>query len=198
MTVQGQNECGTGAESGPLPIVVNAIPVPAITGENLVCKAQVATYIVQNQAGSSFIWTISGGAITSGQGTSQVSVLWGNPGPGSVAVAETAASGCIGNSALFQVTIDVCTGLPHVNADEFTIYPNPATTTLNIVFPLHAKGLYSISVFNHLGQMVSRQTKVSARESGVMLLDISSFLPGIYTIVLSSETGIQSRVFVKE
>ena len=55
--------------------------------------------------GSSYNWEVNNGVILSGQGTSNVSVLWGPEGIGSINVVETTLQGCVGE--LIQLQIDV-------------------------------------------------------------------------------------------
>jgi hypothetical protein len=70
------------------------------TNPDTVCVGAVGeNYWVTNTAGSTYDWTVSGGggAITSGQGTSAITVDWGNtPGlyPTAITVIETNAAGC--------------------------------------------------------------------------------------------------------
>jgi len=51
---------------------------PVISGNTTVCAGVPQTYSVPEITGSSYIWTISGGTILSGQGTYQIAVLWDN------------------------------------------------------------------------------------------------------------------------
>lgn len=44
------------------------------------CEESLATYYVSNALGSTFNWSVSGGSIAGGQGTSSLSVLWGTAG----------------------------------------------------------------------------------------------------------------------
>jgi hypothetical protein len=66
-----------------------------ITGSDSVCISVTGqTYSVTNTAGSSYLWTVSGGAITAGQGTNSITVDWGASGmEGSVSVTETNSCG---------------------------------------------------------------------------------------------------------
>jgi hypothetical protein len=70
------------------------------TNPDTVCVGAVGeNYWVTNTAGSTYDWTLNGGggSIASGQGTSAITVDWGNiPGlyPTAVTVIETNAAGC--------------------------------------------------------------------------------------------------------
>lgn len=62
-----------------------------ISGTLLSCNNQVVSYsVVPKISGSAFEWTVTGGTIVSGQGTSNITVLWNNAGNGTVQVSEIA------------------------------------------------------------------------------------------------------------
>lgn len=75
----------------------------------------------------------------------------------------------------------------------FTIYPNPATAELNI-----AKNggvvLYSVSVYNTLGQLVL----VKPNAENLSVLDISNLSQGQYYLKLSSDRGTETLKFLKQ
>lgn len=62
---------------------------PVITGNLQVCANNTYTYTVPHIAGSTYVWTATGGAITSGQGTNQIAVQWNNGALGTVYVVQT-------------------------------------------------------------------------------------------------------------
>ena len=93
VTVQGTNVCGSGTASS-LAVTINPIPVPTITGDDMVCLNDTESYATQTGM-TGYVWTVSaGGQILSGQGTSQVSVKWNNMGAQHLTVTYTNASGC--------------------------------------------------------------------------------------------------------
>ena len=66
-------------------------------------------YSCNNNPGSTYEWTITNGVITAGQGTSNVTVLWGEEGAGTLTVVETNTEGCSGTPATIEVTIECAT-----------------------------------------------------------------------------------------
>ena len=64
-----------------------------------------STYTCNNNAGSTYAWTVSNGVIASGQGTNTIDVLWGAEGVGGVAVTETTADGCVGDAVVYDVNV---------------------------------------------------------------------------------------------
>ncbi len=77
-------------------------PVPQITGKDTVCSNETVSYSTTNNIGNSYIWDITGGIVASGQGTPDITVLWGTDSTGTVSVSETtSANGCTGADSIF-------------------------------------------------------------------------------------------------
>jgi hypothetical protein len=62
---------------------------PPITGSSPVCSSSTQNYSVPAIAGSTYVWTVTGGTIQSGQGTTQITVLWNKGVAGTVNVVQT-------------------------------------------------------------------------------------------------------------
>lgn len=62
---------------------------PIISGSQDVCATDIYTYSVPDIAGSTYVWTVSGGTIISGQGTHQITVQWNDEAAGTVDVVQT-------------------------------------------------------------------------------------------------------------
>lgn len=77
--------------------VSNAAITPDIEGIDSVCpNASGLIYNIQDRSGATYTWTISGGTITAGQGTNEITVDWDNStGSGYVKVKEEINCGCI-------------------------------------------------------------------------------------------------------
>jgi len=198
VSVQGQNECGTGAASPAQTITVNAMPMPVISGIATVCKNQEITYTTASNAGSTYAWTVTGGTITSGQGSNQVSVLWGYPGTGTVSVSETSAASCSGTSPVYSVAINECTGLSESKAEEISIYPNPATEMLNVMVGTTIKNPVRIAIYNTMGQVVYQSAEIKTPLANPVSIDISNLNAGTYTLRVTGENEVFSKLFVKK
>jgi large repetitive protein len=102
----------------PVVVTVNPLPIPVITGPTPVCvsvSGSTSTYSTPNVAGNSYAWTITGGTITGGQGTNQITVSWTTAGAGSVGVTQTiTATGC-------AATV----------SQAVTVNPKPVTTPIS-------------------------------------------------------------------
>ncbi len=106
-------------------ITVNTLPVTSsITGDDSVCVNETGvSYNVTNTIGSSYNWTVPGGAaITAGQGSSSISVDWGATG-GNVSVTETNSSGCTGSAVNLSVSVLALPGAPTITGSD-TVYEN--------------------------------------------------------------------------
>jgi photosystem II stability/assembly factor-like uncharacterized protein len=75
--VRGKNNCGNGRTKG-LEVLVSTQPqaIIDIGGEGVACQNEFMEYHVGEVPGTVFIWELTGGVITAGQGTPQVTVQW--------------------------------------------------------------------------------------------------------------------------
>lgn len=101
-------------------ITLHASPVPSITGLSTTPANSLVSYSTMPVPGTTYAWSVTGGTIQSGQGTSSIIVLWGAGPLGTVTLSETVViGGCSATTAPFQVTI--------------TDIPNPSVTGKNPV-----------------------------------------------------------------
>ena len=81
---------GTAVDVGAYEFIGNNCTfAPTISGSNNVCNNAVWSYSVPNLLGSTYTWTVTGGTITNGQGTNQITVQWANGVAGTVGVVQT-------------------------------------------------------------------------------------------------------------
>jgi len=71
--------------------ISNATPPPcnfvtSVTGQTNVCTDNTVTYSTPFMAGSTYLWTVEGGIIVSGQGTNIIEVQWNNGIAGTVSL----------------------------------------------------------------------------------------------------------------
>jgi len=194
LNAQAANQCGVGPVSDDLEIEVENTPVPVVSGLTLICNDEQADYSVENNTGSTYNWDVVGGDIVAGSGTSTISVLWGDPGDGSVFVTETAATTCVGNSDYYEVTIDNCIGIGESTSNnEISLYPNPAKRNITLVFNGIANQKYTVIVYNSIGKEITEICGVTFGEKQNVNIDISSYKSGIYIVNLISESGENVR-----
>jgi len=65
-------------------VIVSEKPAPRISGPKELCAGDTASFAVPDMPGATYDWSVSGGVLLSGQGTSGITVSW--PAPGSYSV----------------------------------------------------------------------------------------------------------------
>lgn len=92
--VKVTNNCGT-SSAGCINVTVSALPAqPVLSGDTTVCQLDTFTYSLAPVSGATgYNWTVSGGQLLNGQGSSQVQVLWDGP-PGTHSVCAEALNNC--------------------------------------------------------------------------------------------------------
>jgi len=114
-------------------VTINQSPTPSISGLSTVCYNQTGVvYITNSNPPNTYNWNISGGVITAGQGTNQITVSWTTAGTFDMNVTETNVGTCSG-TASYTVTVN-----PSI------ISTQPATQTVcegtNVTFSVVASG----------------------------------------------------------
>jgi photosystem II stability/assembly factor-like uncharacterized protein len=189
LTVTGINDCGAGTPSDELIIGINATPDPSVSGPGIVCNNQEADYSTAEHIASIYTWEVTGGTITAGAGTWQITVHWGSPGTGHVTVNEMTNWGCDGDSETLDVNIDDCTGIGEGTAETVRIYPNPASDKVQVMNLEDA----TIRIFNLLGSEI----KTIFHADGNKAMDMSPFDKGIYFVKVEQGSGVEVFRLVK-
>ncbi len=147
-----------------------------------------STYTCNGAANSTYNWTVTNGVIASGQGTNTVNILWASTGLGNVSVIETTAEGCVGTTLSQDVVV-----IP-VNVEELSnqmlLYPNPATTELNLQITSDLIGT-DLFVFDALGKQILKQQILSTNTT----INTSSFAVGSYVVKVGG--GVKKFAVVK-
>jgi hypothetical protein len=102
---------------------------------------------------STFVWSVEGGEIWSGQGSKSVEIEWRSAVSGRVKVIETNENGCSGDTVYLQTAFEIPAGLGS-HTSPVSIYPNPVGDVLYIMGLNPGNG--SIEFYSLLGQMVFR------------------------------------------
>tara|TARA_R110002049_G_scaffold296540_3_gene484716 strand:- start:3349 stop:7809 length:4461 start_codon:yes stop_codon:yes gene_type:complete len=170
-----------------------AVVTSAITGVTSTFVNAIETYSVTNTNGSSYVWNVTNGAITSGAGTNSITVNWGSTiGSGTISVTETNASGCIGDSVVQSINIGT-TGIQNFDlAHAMTIAPNPSNgrTTVSLI---GTKDAYDVEVLD----MVGKQIKIATNQVGSYEIDLSSEKKGTYVIRVRSQNKVGTKLYIK-
>jgi len=87
-------------------VTVYALPMPSITGPATSCVGLTGNVYSTQPGMTGYLWAVSaGGTITSGTGSSTITVIWNSAGAQSVNVTYTGANGCAGTSPSYGVTV---------------------------------------------------------------------------------------------
>lgn len=162
-----------------------------IVGSSSSSEGTTETYTYDNTAGSSYAWTVVGGTIVSGQGTSTITVMWDTVGTGSVSVVETNADGCTGDEVSFDV--DVAVGIIEIKAYPVIIYPIPADDQV-IINANGWSGLALVRVTDLSGRLVE-ELQMNGSQLNMSVTNLAS---GQYIVTVSGEKGTtEGRIVVQ-
>ena len=76
-------------------VIVNPLPVPAISGPASVCPASTGNVYTTQPGMTGYVWTVSsGGTLVSGSGTNAITVTWNTAGPQTISVIYTNFNSC--------------------------------------------------------------------------------------------------------
>jgi hypothetical protein len=149
------------------------------------------TYTYTESAGSSYEWIITGGVISSGQGTATVEVVWSAAGSGTLSVQETDADGCVGAEVSLGVVI-LPTSIDEIEAYQVEIYPNPAKD----IFTLEVETSILNSTYR-LYDATGRLVDEGRVESTITQIDVSRLADGQYNLVIDGGAdGVAVKVIV--
>jgi PKD repeat protein len=189
LSVTGVNVCGSGVPSGILPIMVNNSPAPAVDGLTFICDNEQADYTSPAVSGDIYSWNATGGSILAGQGTSQVTVLWGSPGSGTVSLTESNNNGCSGVSEIL-VTIDDCTGLGEIQGSSLQVYPNPFKDYIIVT----GDEKVTVRLYNLLGEILLIDEHLSGRSE----INTSSLAKSIYLVKIEQAGKMSAFLLIKQ
>ncbi|MEO7176195.1 MAG: reprolysin-like metallopeptidase [Saprospiraceae bacterium] len=150
---------------------------------------EVSVYTVNAIDSAVYVWTVSGGEIISGQGTSTISVEWPHLGAGFVEVAMSNPS--CGDTAL--LVIDVLSATNQPGDEMLKLYPNPAFSSIYVEWPLNY-GIQQIDILDFTGRLVSETEIIQAQNKA--LIDLQYLPSGPYLIQLKG-AEMRVRSFVK-
>ena len=164
-----------------------------IVGNTDPYSATLQEYTYVETPGSTYEWTVQGGSVTDGDGTSILSVVWTDEGNGSVCVVETTADGCVGQEVCLDVLVRL-SSVQELPQGQFEAYPNPARDWLQLQWTGPVLNNARVVLRDAAGRVVLSQ-QVAEQEA----LDVSSFGAGAYVLEFSvPEFGsIQRQVVIQ-
>ncbi len=153
----------------------------SLAGETEVDAVTFETYTATAGA-AGYFWTVTGGAIISGQGTNEIEVLWefGNP-TGLVEVVAGNGESCKQTESLTITSI--VASIFETATLNTRIYPNPSNGIFNI--ELETNDLVNLSVMDLSGKII----RAEQYSGSIYTLDLSAFEKGIYLLRLETTEG---------
>ena len=197
VSVVEKNTCTEGEEVR-LSVNVHALPIIAITGKVNVPENGITaeTYSVPAQASYTYTWLVTGGAITSGQGTNSITVNWASSGAGSVCVtgthAPTLPDVSCGQSINTCSTINIYKVINSIRSGNWQTAVNwdcscvPASVDNVTIKNTHAISLNSARTINHVN--INPGGSINTNSNTFTItgdLAVNGTLSGTGTVVLS-------------
>lgn len=141
--VSSVNNCGT---SAPVCTNVSITPAPAPgapQGNTVLCAGAQEPYSIAAVANATgYNWTVTGGTIASGQGTTNVIVQWGGGPSGQLCVNATSACGT-SQDVCTNVTLNTPPAAPQINGPAGSC---PGNTSTYSITPIAGASTYNWSV----------------------------------------------------
>lgn len=163
----------------------------AISGPLFPDAGDVSMYTYNGAVGTTFTWSVVGGEVTAGQGTTSIEVTWGtDAGSGSVTVLEGDGAGCEGE-VVRTVTILATSNMNEAAMGAVSLSPNPAREAFVLGFDQIPAGQVEVVLFDILGA----QVKVVQTQGEVSVQDLA---PGRYTVQVRTAQGVQNLAVVIE
>ena len=165
----------------------------AIIGSTTPDPLTSVDYFYSSTMGSSYVWQASNGAVTAGQGTASVTVVWGELGLASISVTEMSEDGCEGDMVMEEFNIS-STSMTEISAESLSVYPNPASSFLIIKSDLLSSGNSVIKLIDSKGRLVLEDTLDKDNR-----LDVSGVANGVYFLSLINDQKVENlRIVIQK
>jgi len=168
--VYGSNSCGNGTASPVLAVAVNPVPAaPVITASGA---------LLSSSAPAGNQWYFEGTAIAGQTGQTCTAThsgwYW----------SVVTLGGCSSDTSNHRYV--VMTGVAELQPAGCTLYPVPNDGRFTISITSPVREVFTLSVFNDLGVMISRETGIEVEGTVSHGVDLRPAAPGMYTVVLQS------------
>jgi hypothetical protein len=152
-------------------------------GDFGVSPGSTQVYSVGSLSGVNYVWEVTGGNITAGQGTNAVTVSWSAAGNFTLSITLLAGDGSCSQTDAVNVVV---VGVAEWDGDEMNLFPNPAKDLLNISY--HGSKPDHIEVINLLGEQLYTGPFKSQ-------LDVTGLTNGMYVLRIWNNSESQTRRF---
>jgi hypothetical protein len=146
--------------------------------------------LTEDNEGSTFVWSVTGGEITIGAGTNMITVLWGDPGMGYVNVTETSIYGCEQITEDFEVTVDDCTDIGEIETNQEITY----SIHNNLVSITSPTEITDVTVFDITGKKIISKTNLDKYQVQV---NLNKNRDGLYIFLVKGETFTETIKIIK-
>lgn len=156
--ISTQSACGPSAQFCHPSFVIATPQTPNMVGSMTACAGTTGTYTINQVAGATtYTWTVDGGTIISGQGSTSIQVLWDNNASTGSVCAE--ASNRCGESspACINVTLGAAPALPVLSGDTLIC---AGINSAHSILPITGSTGYTWTV-NGSGSIASGQNSVN-------------------------------------
>lgn len=167
---------------------IGARPVPVIAGDSVVTVNEPHTFSVAANPGSGYTWFYENATGTND--SSSVSITWNVTGSTELKVLETSAQGCVSDTVVMQVAVELPSGLDKTAGElRVNLFPNPASSFVSVRLPEGA-GTLSVRVYDLTGRKVL--------ESDQAEISVSGLTKGVYLLLVEAGGRSAARRLVIE
>lgn len=85
-------------------------------------------------------------------------------------------------------------GIEELNKEDAKMYPNPVTDFLYLEWPINQSAIETLEVYSSNGQLV----KSLKLDESPLKIDLRELAPGLYQVVIKSNTGLFHRSIIKK
>ena len=188
-----------------------------VNGPSMLCRNSYATYTATYIAGATYTWTVNGMNLTSGQGTSSMSVSTGSSFSGGYITVSMTKGSCSGGGSKFvsqDYNCSFSSAQDSTTADTLVLeesvavvkntrnntklalevaYPNPSDKELTI--KLASRDEYTIQLLDEQGKEVFQGAFVADK----VTLPINRYPQGLYYVkVYYQGKSVTKRVYIKK
>jgi hypothetical protein len=172
-------------------VIVNSFTAQTIIGNPNIIPFTPYLYLVSQTAGNTYTWTAYGGAISSGQGSNQVNVVWAATGPYQVMLIEN--NGACSDTSYLDVE---GSSITQINETEQThsnihVFPNPTDVGFTIQSAAIIAG-ESIELLDQVGRVIF-QTNAAVNSTYISTAHLAK---GIYFLRLPKHPGYSRKLIV--
>ncbi len=160
-----------------IPLQTGPHAVGPIEGPQEVSAGETVVYEISTGTGFDYAWTISGGTIDDGDGTSRITVVWGPAGTGIINLVVTDDLGCTG-SAILEVSIGTTSVSGVDTGIRPVVYPNPFESAV------HVRWEYHQSYLTLPYQLTDTQGRIllAGQISSGQAINSTGLIPGVYIL----------------